>query len=364
MNTFSAIDHAHMATALRLAEQGLFTTQPNPRVGCVIADGERVVGTGFHLRAGEPHAEVHALAQASASARGATAYVTLEPCAHQGRTGPCADALIDAGIARVVAACEDPFDRVDGRGLARLREAGVLVEVGLMRAQARELNSGFFSRIERGRPLVRVKLAASLDGRTALADGTSQWITGETARADVQRWRARASAILSGIGTVLADDPQLTVRIDADHADVLRVVLDSRLRIPLHACVLRSAPVLIYASAQSDAQRRVALRRIGAEVITIPEHAGRLSLAAMLADLACRGVNELHVEAGATLAGAMVMEGLADELLIYQHACLLGDRARPLLALPSPLDMSTRSEWKLMDVRQLGEDWRLRLRPA
>jgi diaminohydroxyphosphoribosylaminopyrimidine deaminase / 5-amino-6-(5-phosphoribosylamino)uracil reductase len=364
MSGFSSIDHAHMAAALRLAERGLFTTQPNPRVGCVIAHGERVVGTGFHLRAGEPHAEVHALAQASASARGATAYVTLEPCAHQGRTGPCANALIDAGIARVVAACEDPFDRVDGRGLARLREAGVLVEVGLMRAQARELNSGFFSRIERGRPLVRVKLAASLDGRTALADGTSQWITGETARADVQRWRARASAILSGIGTVLADDPQLTVRIDADHADVLRVVLDSRLRIPLHARVLRSAPVLIYASAQSDAQRRVALQRIGAEVMTIPEHAGRLSLAAMLADLACRGVNELHVEAGATLAGAMVMEGLADELLIYQHACLLGDRARPLLALPSPLDMSTRSEWKLMDVRQLGEDWRIRLRPA
>ncbi|MEO6927013.1 MAG: bifunctional diaminohydroxyphosphoribosylaminopyrimidine deaminase/5-amino-6-(5-phosphoribosylamino)uracil reductase RibD, partial [Rhodanobacter sp.] len=222
-----------MAHALRLAERGIYTTQPNPRVGCVIAHGEEVVGSGFHQRAGEPHAEVFALREAAQRARGATAYVTLEPCAHYGRTPPCADALIAAGARRVVIASEDPFPQVNGRGIDKLRAAGITVETGLMREPARELNIGFFSRIERGRPFVRVKLAMSLDGRTALANGESKWITGEAARADVQRWRARSSAILSGSGTVLADNPQLTVRLAEQTSPPLRVILDRQLRTPV-----------------------------------------------------------------------------------------------------------------------------------
>jgi diaminohydroxyphosphoribosylaminopyrimidine deaminase/5-amino-6-(5-phosphoribosylamino)uracil reductase len=229
-----------MAHALRLAGRGLCTTQPNPRVGCVIAHGDEVVGTGFHQRAGEPHAEVYALREAGERARGATAYVTLEPCAHHGRTPPCADALVAAGVKRVVIAAEDPFPQVAGRGIGKLRDAGVRVDVGLMREAARELNIGFFSRIERGRPWVRVKLAMSLDGRTALANGESKWITGEAARADVQRWRARSSAILSGSGTVLADDPRLTVRLPEGEAFAppLRVILDRQLRTPAVSHVL------------------------------------------------------------------------------------------------------------------------------
>lgn len=363
MSTFAARDHAYMAEALRLAARGLFTTQPNPRVGCVIVAGDQTVGSGFHVRAGAPHAEVYALAEAGERARGATAYVTLEPCAHHGRTGPCADALLRAGIARVVVAAEDPFDQVDGRGLARLRAAGVVVELGLMRAEARELNIGFFSRIERGRPFVRIKLAASLDGRSALADGVSTWITGAAARADGQYWRARASAILTGIGTVLADDPQLTVRIAEPHAEVLRVVLDSALRIPLQSRLVQTLPLLIYCAVDADPLRLAALGDAGAEIVPMAGSAGRLDLAPVLADLARRGVNELHVEAGAELAGALVAADLADELLVYQHACLLGDAARPLLSLSSPAVMQDRREWALLDVRQIGDDWRLRLRP-
>ena len=370
MSEFSAHDHAHMAEALRLAALGLYTTQPNPRVGCVIAHGEQIVGRGFHRRAGEAHAEVHALAEAAASAQGATAYVTLEPCAHQGRTGPCADALLRAGIARVVVACEDPFDQVDGRGLARLRAAGVAVSIGLMRTSARELNPGFFSRIERGRPFVRVKMAASLDGRSALADGTSKWITGAAARADGQRWRARSSAVLTGIGTVLADDPQLDVRIEEAHAAPLRVVLDSMLRTPVSARILRSTPAaLIYGHASASAQRQDALRAAGAEVVDAAAignaSAGNASidLAWLLSDLARRGVNELHVEAGAVLSGALMAAGWVDELLIYQHACLLGTSARPMFDLPSPQQMQDRQEWRLLETRSFGEDWRLRLRP-
>ena len=370
MSEFSAHDHAHMAEALRLAALGLYTTQPNPRVGCVIAHGEQIVGRGFHRRAGEAHAEVHALAEAAASAQGATAYVTLEPCAHQGRTGPCADALLRAGIARVVVACEDPFDQVDGRGLARLRAAGVAVSIGLMRTSARELNPGFFSRIERGRPFVRVKMAASLDGRSALTDGTSKWITGAAARADGQRWRARSSAVLTGIGTVLADDPQLDVRIEEAHAAPLRVVLDSMLRTPVSARILRSTPAaLIYGHASASAQRHDALRAAGAEVVDAAvignASAGNASidLAWLLSDLARRGVNELHVEAGAVLSGALMAAGWVDELLIYQHACLLGTSARPMFDLPSPQQMQDRQEWRLLETRSFGEDWRLRLRP-
>ncbi|HEV2538536.1 MAG TPA: bifunctional diaminohydroxyphosphoribosylaminopyrimidine deaminase/5-amino-6-(5-phosphoribosylamino)uracil reductase RibD [Frateuria sp.] len=364
--TFTALDHLHMAHALRLAERGLFTTQPNPRVGCVVAHGEQVVGAGWHRRAGGPHAEVFALREAGEAARGATAYVTLEPCAHFGRTPPCADALVAAGVARVVIATEDPFAQVAGKGIEKLRAAGIAVEAGLMREQARELNVGFFSRIERGRPFVRLKLAMSLDGRTALADGESQWITGEAARADVQRWRARSSAILTGSGTVLADDPRLTVRMDAFDAAAgapvppLRVILDGRLRTPAGSQVLdaQAPTVLIHAAGAT-----VPAHLSNVDRLALPGQEGRLDLHAALAELARREVNEVHVEAGPTLCGALLAAGLADELLLYVAPVLLGDTARPLLALPPLARMAERWRLQTVDRRVVGEDMRLRLRP-
>ncbi|WP_350016734.1 bifunctional diaminohydroxyphosphoribosylaminopyrimidine deaminase/5-amino-6-(5-phosphoribosylamino)uracil reductase RibD [Rhodanobacter sp. IGA1.0] len=353
-----------MAHALRLAERGLFTTQPNPRVGCVIAHGDDVVGTGFHQRAGEPHAEVFALREAGGSARGATAYVTLEPCAHHGRTPPCAEALVAAGVRRVVVASEDPFPQVNGRGIDRLRAAGIMVETGLQREAARELNAGFFSRIERGRPFVRVKLAMSLDGRTALANGESKWITGEAARADVQRWRARSSAILTGSGTVLADDPRLTVRLDGDEAfsPPLRVVLDRQLRTPPGSQVLDgSTPTLVlHGAAASCADERFA--RI--ERMAVATRGDMIDLHAVLGLLAGRGCNEVHVEAGPTLCGALFAAGLVDELLLYVAPILLGDSARPLLQLPALTDMAQRWQLTLRQQQLLGADWRLQLRPA
>ncbi|GLQ47693.1 riboflavin biosynthesis protein RibD [Dyella lipolytica] len=356
-----------MAQALRLAERGLYTTQPNPRVGCVIANGEQVVGQGWHQRAGEPHAEVFALREAGERARGATAYVTLEPCAHWGRTPPCADALIAAGVARVVIAAEDPFPQVDGHGIAKLREAGIDVQTGLMRDAAREINIGFFSRIERGRPWVRVKLAMSLDGRTALANGESKWITGEAARADVQRWRARSSAILSGSGTVLADNPHLTVRLDErDEAHAFvppwRVILDRHLRTPAgsHVLVDGLAPTLLLHAASVSANDR---RFERVECATIAERDEALDLAAVLEMLAARDCNEVHVEAGPTLCGALLAQGLVDEVLLYVAPVFLGDSARPLLHLPVLTDMAGRWRMQAIDQRQLGEDLRIRLRP-
>jgi diaminohydroxyphosphoribosylaminopyrimidine deaminase/5-amino-6-(5-phosphoribosylamino)uracil reductase len=364
MTAYSAIDHAHMAQALRLAERGLFTTQPNPRVGCVIAQGDHVVGEGWHQRAGEPHAEVFALRAAQERARGASAYVTLEPCAHQGRTPPCADALIAAGVSRVVIAGEDPFPQVNGRGIDKLRAAGIAVEIGLMRDAARELNIGFFSRIERARPFVRVKLAMSLDGRTALASGESKWITSEAARADVQHWRARSSAIVSGSGTVLADNPRLDVRaFDSDSFQPpLRVVLDSRLRTPAGSHVLdgSSPTLLIHAASAVVVDQRFA----HVERVTLAGQGGGLDLSAVLALLAGRGCNEVHVEAGPTLCGALLAAGLVDELLLYVAPVLLGDSARGLLRLPALTDMAARWQLRCVDQRMLGNDWRLRLRAA
>ncbi len=362
MSAFSAIDHAHMAHALRLAERGLYTTQPNPRVGCVIAQVDAVVGEGWHQRAGEPHAEVFALREASERARGATAYVTLEPCAHHGRTPPCADALIAAGVARVVIAAEDPFPQVAGRGIEKLRAAGITVDVGLMHEAARELNIGFFSRIERGRPWLRVKLAMSLDGRTALANGESKWITGESARADVQRWRARSSAILTGSGTVLADNPQLTVRLPQGEAFTppWRVVLDRQFCTPVGSHVLDgSVPTLLLHAAGADPDHR--FQQV--ECLPVAGHGGSLDLSAVLTLLAERGCNEVHVEAGAALCGALFAAGLVDELLLYVAPLLLGDSARPLLQLPTLTDMAERWQLRPIEQRQLGNDWRLRLRP-
>lgn len=361
---FSAVDHVHMARALQLAERARFSARPNPMVGCVIAHGERVVGEGFHVRAGGPHAEVHALRMAGERASGATAYVTLEPCAHYGRTPPCALALIQAGVARVVCAVGDPFDQVAGGGFALLRQAGIVVEVGLMAAAARELNIGFFTRIEQGRPFVRIKLAASLDGRTAMADGSSRWITGAAARADVQHWRARAGAVLTGAGTVLADDPRLDVRLEPgiEVATGLRVVLDASLRSLAMANVRRGSTPTLYLHAPD------AVLPDGdwgsAQFAAVARAAdGRLDLPAVLAELAGRGINEVHVEAGARLCGAFVAAGLYDELLLYQAPTLLGDAARPLLAGLGIAQMDQQRRLQLCEALMVGGDLRLRLRP-
>lgn len=360
---FTALDHLHMAQALRLAERGAYTTRPNPMVGCVLAHGERSVGEGWHVRAGGPHAEVHALQAAGADARGATAYVTLEPCAHTGRTGPCADALIAAGVARVVAAMRDPFPQVDGAGFDALRAAGIAVESGLMETQARALNRGFLSRIERGRPWVRVKLATSLDGRTALANGESKWITGEAARLDVQHWRARAGAIVTGAGTVLADDPSLTVRFDPDERvdfePPLRVVLDPGLATIARGRVREGNAPTLYVHAP-DVKRP---RGIDAQMASAPMQAGRFDLAAVLALLAARQINDVLVETGATLAGAFLAVGLVDELVLYIAPVLLGPHARPMFDGLDIDTMAQRMQLEPVELRQVGADLRLTLRP-
>jgi len=350
-----------MLRALLLAERGRFTARPSPVVGCVLAHGERVVGEGWHQRAGEAHAEVHALEAAGADAKGATAYVTLEPCGKTGRTPPCADALIRAGVSRVVVACEDAHQH-DGGAVERMQAAGITVEHGLMQAAAREANIGFFSRVERGRPFVRIKLATSLDGRTALANGDSRWISSEASRHDVARWRARSGAILTGSGTVRADDPRMTVRLgdDTPFEPPLRVVLDTGLAIPATSNIVDgAAPSLLV---HGDHARIPAHFR-QQERLGLPAANGRIDLAVLMAALADHGINEVQVEAGATLAGALFDAGLADELLLYQAPTLLGDAARPLLAGIDIHDMRERVDLDLIEVRQIGSDLRLRLRP-
>ena len=373
-DSFSATDHIMMSRALRLAERGLYTAQPNPRVGCVIARGGEIVGEGWHQRAGEPHAEVLALRVASTDARGATAYVTLEPCAHFGRTPPCADALVEAGVSRVVVASQDPNPHTNGSGLRRLREAGIEVHSCLMHEAARELNRGFFSRLERDRPWVRVKLAMSLDGRTALANGESKWITSGAARADVQRWRARSSAILAGATTARMDDPRLTVRLLESHSQPdarpgegikpLRVVLDAQLDAlaPSAHLLDGTAPTLVLHApgAQPPDQRyaraELATCAVGAQ--------GRFDLAELMRLLAQREINELQVEAGPRLCGVLFEAGLVDELLLYIAPVLLGDQARPLLHLSPLAHMLDRKALRAVDQRRIGEDMRLLLRPT
>lgn len=361
-------DRSRLHEALALAEQAIGLSEPNPRVGCVIAgvDG-RTLARGFTQQAGGPHAEAVALAaarEAGHTLHGATAWVSLEPCAHHGRTPPCCDALIAAGIARVVIACADPNPLVAGAGLARLREAGVAVELadGDIAHAARELNIGFFSRMQRGRPWLRLKIAASLDGRTALDNGASQWITGEAARADGHRWRKRASALLTGIGTVLEDDPRLDVRLAPTPRQPLRVIVDSRLHTPAQARIL-DAPgeVLIY-TALGGATREPALRARGAALVVLPDARGKVDLAAMLADLAQRGINELHVEAGHKLNASLLREGLVDELLVYLAPRLLGI-GREMAAFGPLSTLAEALQFEFTQVERIGADLRLLARP-
>ena len=357
-------DVAWMSRALALAEGGRYTAAPNPLVGCVLVRDGAVVGEGYHRRAGEGHAEVNALLEAGPRARGATAYVTLEPCAHHGRTPPCTEALIGAGVARVVAAMQDPNPQVAGKGLALLRAAGIAVECGLLADEAAALNPGFIKRMQTGRPHVRVKMAQSLDGRSALADGESRWITGPAARADVQRWRARSQAILTGIGTVLADDPQLTVRLPGIDCQPLRVVLDSDLALPPTARLLQEPGDTLVATCRADAPQAAALAAAGAQLLTLPRGAGGIDLGALLEELGRRQCNEVLVEAGPRLAGAFLAAGLADELIVYIAPHLLGHDARPAFELPPVARMQARLDLEPLDVLSFGPDLRLRLRPA
>jgi diaminohydroxyphosphoribosylaminopyrimidine deaminase/5-amino-6-(5-phosphoribosylamino)uracil reductase len=356
--SFTAVDHGMMARALQLAERGLWTTSPNPRVGCVLVKEGEIVGEGWHEKAGEPHAEVHALRAAGDRVRGATAYVTLEPCSHHGRTPPCAEALIAAGVTRVVAAMSDPNPLVAGKGLALLQAAGIETACGLLENEARELNIGFVARMSRGRPWLRLKAAASLDGKTALNNGVSQWITGPEARRDGHAWRARACAILTGIGTVRDDDPQLLVRDVATTRQPLRVIVDSRFEIPLTARILRDGPVMVVGAVE-NAEKIEMLRSAGNFVEILKNPDGKVDLKALLELLAERGINEVHAEAGFKLNGSLLREGLVDELLLYLAPCLIGHDASGLFNLPALTTLDDRRRLQIRDLRQVGSDIRL-----
>lgn len=370
-----AQDAFFMAQALRLAERGLYTTSPNPRVGAIIVQQGQLVGAGFHHRAGEPHAERLALAAAGEKAKGATAYITLEPCCHQGRTPPCTQGLIEAGVQRVVAAMADPNPLVAGQGLAKLQAAGIQVDTGLMEQAARALNPGFVKRMNTGLPWVRCKLAMSLDGRTAMASGESQWITGPKARQDVQRWRAQSCAILSGSGTILADNPSLSVRLDAAQLhdlgpeypvrQPLRVILDSSLSASPQAEVFKQPgqTLIVCTQAALASTKAGLLEAAGARLEAIAVNQQGLDLQQLMRRLAALGLNEVWMEAGATLAGAMLQQGLVDELIIYMAPHLMGDAARGLVHLPGLDRLDQRIELKLKDVRQIGQDVRLMFVP-
>jgi diaminohydroxyphosphoribosylaminopyrimidine deaminase / 5-amino-6-(5-phosphoribosylamino)uracil reductase len=361
---FSQTDFLHMERALALAARGLYTTDPNPRVGCVLVKDGAVIGEGYTQPAGQDHAEIQAMKDARGRGhdlRGATAYVTLEPCSHFGRTPPCANALIEAKVGRVIAAMEDPNPLVSGRGLAILREAGIDVRCGLLANEARELNIGFVSRMVRKRPWVRMKVAASLDGRTGLPSGESQWITGEAARADGHAWRARASAILTGIGTVKEDDPRMTVRAVDTPRQPKRVLVDSRLDVPPHAQIFVGAPTLVFCASLDDHNeaRAEALRARGAELVALGNEHGKVDLPAMLGELAARGVNELHVEAGYKLNGSLLREGCVDELLIYLAPSLLGTNALGMIDIAAPASLDARTRLKYHAVDRIGDDLRI-----
>jgi diaminohydroxyphosphoribosylaminopyrimidine deaminase/5-amino-6-(5-phosphoribosylamino)uracil reductase len=361
MADFTFQDCAYMADAIRLGWRGRYGAHPNPRVGCLIVRDGEVVGRGWHERAGEAHAEVNALAEAGSAAAGATVYVTLEPCSHEGKTPPCARALIDAGVGRVVAAMADPFPAVAGQGLASLAAAGIAVSTGLLEAEARKLNEGYLSRIERGRPFVRLKIAASLDGATAMQSGESQWITGTEARRDVQRLRAASGAVMTGSGTVLTDDPSLTVRDFAVPAQPLRVVLDSTLRTAPSARLL-SLPGETEIFCVDDG-RAAGLRAAGASVRAVAARNGRVDVDAVLASLAGRDINDVLVEAGPTLAGSLLECGAVDELVIYQSPHIMGSHTRRMFATPERQTLDARYGLVVTDTRRIGADTRIIARP-
>jgi len=403
--SISPDDHRYMARAIQLAKKGQYTTHPNPRVGCVIVKDGKVIGEGYHQKAGLPHAEINALLQLRSdkkSAQGAVAYVTLEPCSHTGKTPPCANALIEAEISRTVIAMQDPNPQVAGQGIQRLRDAGIIVEVGILEDQARALNVGFIKRMEQGLPWVRIKLAMSLDGKTAMASGESQWITGSAARQDVQRLRAKCDAILTGSGTVLEDDPSLNVRITSEELGLdkgveyqqpLRVVLDSNLRISSQAKMLGLAGDTLIYTCSDNKEKSQALEQAGAKIIsldhvkvggctstllsrtirqaqqdcasslskTASNSMKKLSLSVVLKDLAKQQINEIHVEAGATLCGALLQEKLVDEIIIYMAPTIMGADARGLFNLPELSQMKDKKDLKIQDIRAVGDDWRLQI---
>jgi len=360
---FTAADYSYMAQAMQLARKGLYTTDPNPRVGCVIVNSGQVVGTGYHLQAGGPHAEIHALQAAGDKAKGATVYVTLEPCCHQGKTPPCTDALIDAGVARVIAAMQDPNPQVAGDGLLQLTQHDIETEVGLLEQQAHELNPGFIHRMKLGRPYVRCKLAMSLDGRTAMASGESKWITGEAARMDVQHLRAQSSAIVTGAGTVLADDPSMTVRLNGVTRQPLRVIIDSNLSTPVDAKILKQPGDTLILTCSDDEDALQLLKQAGAQVVVMEKTNARVDLSEVLTYLATQQINEVLLETGATLSGAMLQAGLIDELIFYVAPVVMGDNARGLFKLPGLEQMAERIELTIKEVHQVGNDLRIHAIP-
>lgn len=361
MSEFTQQDTAYMSRAISLAEKGLYTTEPNPRVGCVLVKGDEIVGEGWHEKAGGPHAEIVALQQAGDSAKGATAYVSMEPCCHHGKTPPCSDALIQAGVKRVVAAMEDPNPQVAGKGLEQLKQAGIETASGLLQAQAEALNPGFIQRMRIGRPYIRSKLAMSLDGRTAMASGESKWITGPAAREDVHRLRARSSAIMSGIGTVLADDPSLNVRLETGEevAPPLRIILDPHLSTPKDARFLQQPGKSLIVTACDNEVVHEILRSVGAEILVLPNGNDAIDLVALMTHLAEREVNEILMETGSTLSGAVLHAGIIDELIVYMAPKLMGDNARGLFHTPGLDELADAVELDIQDIRAIGNDWRI-----
>lgn len=357
---FKPIDYVMMSQALQLAEKGLYTTSPNPRVGCVITQNDRIVGSGWHEKAGQAHAEINALSMAGDKARGATVYVTLEPCSHHGRTPPCVEALIKAGIARVVIAMRDPNPLVSGSGIQTLQQVGIEVQLGVLQKQALALNPGFVKRMQHGRPWVRLKIAASLDGKTALNNGQSQWITGEAARIDGHRWRARSCAVMTGIGTILTDNPQLTVRHIPVSRQPKKVIIDSHLAIPIDSRVLNGEDVFIFTVSTEEPRKIDVLEKMDTTQVVVFEGSGhRVDLNQMMTALAKLALNEILVEAGSGLSGALMQAGLVDELIIYMAPSLLGNDAKAMFQLPELVSLDQKFALRIEDVRMIGQDIRV-----